>query len=168
MFPPTLLSCSSRFLRALQQNRAQSRLLYLLITGSKDKHHLQTCLEAGLRLADEHKLRCLSIPCVGTGGYGLSAADSARVTFQAVNNFSLSCQCVTKVRIVVFKTSMMQEFLQAHQRHAAGMADHKFESDSSSKHTRQLKKYDRRVSVTNNPSLKICVAGKTRQAWKKR
>ena len=30
MFSPTLLSCSSRFLRALQQNRAQSRLLYLL------------------------------------------------------------------------------------------------------------------------------------------
>ena len=31
VFPPILLSCSSRFLRALQQNRAQSRLLYLLI-----------------------------------------------------------------------------------------------------------------------------------------
>ena len=30
VFPPTLLSCSSRLLRALQQNRAQSRLLYLL------------------------------------------------------------------------------------------------------------------------------------------
>ena len=30
VFTPTLLSCSSRFLRALQQNRAQSRLLYLL------------------------------------------------------------------------------------------------------------------------------------------
>ena len=30
VFPPTLLLCSSRFLRALQQNRAQSRLLYLL------------------------------------------------------------------------------------------------------------------------------------------
>ena len=29
VFLPTLLSCSSRFLRALQQNRAQSRLLYL-------------------------------------------------------------------------------------------------------------------------------------------
>ena len=28
VFVPTLLSCSSRFLRALQQNRAQSRLLY--------------------------------------------------------------------------------------------------------------------------------------------
>ena len=27
---PTLLSCSSRFLRALQQNRVQSRLFYLL------------------------------------------------------------------------------------------------------------------------------------------
>ena len=31
VFPPTLLLCSSRFLRTLQQNRAQSRLLYLLI-----------------------------------------------------------------------------------------------------------------------------------------
>ena len=30
MFLPTLLPCSSGFLRALQQNRAQSRLLYLL------------------------------------------------------------------------------------------------------------------------------------------
>ena len=29
MFPPTLM-CSSHFLRALQQNRAQSRLFYLL------------------------------------------------------------------------------------------------------------------------------------------
>ena len=30
VFLPTLLSCSRRFLRALKQNRAQSRLLYLL------------------------------------------------------------------------------------------------------------------------------------------
>ena len=30
MFPPSLLSCSSLFLRALQQNRAKSRLLYFL------------------------------------------------------------------------------------------------------------------------------------------
>ena len=30
VFLPTLLSCSSRFLSALQQNRAQSRLLYIL------------------------------------------------------------------------------------------------------------------------------------------
>ena len=28
VFHPTLLSCSNRFLRALQQNRAQSRLLH--------------------------------------------------------------------------------------------------------------------------------------------
>ena len=30
VFPPTLLLCSRRFLHALQQNRVQSRLLYLL------------------------------------------------------------------------------------------------------------------------------------------
>ena len=31
VFHPTLLSCFNRFLRALQQNRAQSRLLHFLI-----------------------------------------------------------------------------------------------------------------------------------------
>ena len=31
IFPPTLLSCSSRFQRALQQNKAKSRLFYFLI-----------------------------------------------------------------------------------------------------------------------------------------
>ena len=110
-------------------------------------------------MADDHKLRSLSLPCVGTGAYGLLAADSAQVTFQALKNFSLNCQCVRKVRIVVFKVSMMQEFLQVHQRHAAGIADHKFESDSSFKHKRQLRKHDRRLSVTSDPSIKICVAG---------
>ena len=35
MFPPTLLSCSIPFLRALQQNRAESRLLYLLHKASQ-------------------------------------------------------------------------------------------------------------------------------------
>ena len=34
VFLPTLLSYSSNFLSALQQNRAQSRLLYLLIQGT--------------------------------------------------------------------------------------------------------------------------------------
>ena len=33
VFLPTLLSCSNHFLRALQQNRACSRLLYFLIKG---------------------------------------------------------------------------------------------------------------------------------------
>ena len=36
VFLPTLLSCFSRFLRALQQNRQQTRLLYLL-TNLRDR-----------------------------------------------------------------------------------------------------------------------------------
>ncbi|XP_068735053.1 protein mono-ADP-ribosyltransferase PARP14-like [Montipora capricornis] len=140
-------------------NLATPKVIHI-ISESKDKHHLQTCLEAGLRLADKYKLRSLSLPCVGTGGYGLSAADSAQLTFQALNNFNLSCKWVGKVRIVVFKASMMQEFLHAHQRHSAREADHKLDSDSSSGHTRQLREYDRGLSVTNDPSIIICVAGK--------
>ena len=111
-------------------------------------------------MADDHKLRPLSLPCVGTGAYGLLAADSAQLTFQALNNFIVSCQWVRKVRIVVFKASMMQEFLQAYQRHSAREADHKLDSDSSSGHTRQLREYDRGLNLTNDPSIKICVAGK--------
>ena len=34
MFPPTLLSYSNHFLRALQQKRPQSRLFYLLTIGT--------------------------------------------------------------------------------------------------------------------------------------
>ena len=143
------------------------RVMHVIIIGSSDKQHLQTCLEAGLRLADNHRLRSLSIPCVGTGGYGLAAADSAQVTFQALNNFSLSCQNVRKVRIAVFQAPMMQEFLLAQQRHAAGVADQKLESNSSSEHTRQPREYDKRLSVTNDPSLKICVAGKDPTSVKK-
>ena len=42
VFPPTLLSCSSHLLSALQQNRAQSRLLYLLnSTHKKEKTYSQ-------------------------------------------------------------------------------------------------------------------------------
>ncbi|XP_068707156.1 protein mono-ADP-ribosyltransferase PARP14-like [Montipora foliosa] len=147
-------------------NLAAPKVIHI-IPGSSDKQHLQTCLEAGLRLADNHRLRSLSIPCVGTGGYGLAAADSAQVTFQALNNFSLSCQNVRKVRIAVFQAPMMQEFLLAQQRHAAWIADHKLESNSSSEHTRQPREYDRRLSVTNDPSLKICVAGKDSISVKK-
>ncbi|XP_068707161.1 protein mono-ADP-ribosyltransferase PARP14-like [Montipora foliosa] len=140
-------------------NLAAPKVIHI-IPESKDTRHLQTCLEAGLRLADKHKLRSLSLPCVGTGAYGLSAVDSAQLTFQALNNFNVSCQYVRKVRIVVFKASMMQEFLQAYQRHSAREADHKLDSDSSSGHTRQLREYDRGFSLTNDPSIKICVAGK--------
>ena len=82
-----------------------------IITGFADEQHLQTCLEVGLRLADKHNLHSISIPSVGTGGYGLAAADSAQVTFQALNSFSVSCKNVRKVRVVVFQAQMMQDFL---------------------------------------------------------
>ena len=70
-------------------------------------------------MADSHGLHSLSIPSVGSGGYGLSAVDSAQITFQALDNFSQDCISVNKVRVVVFKASMMQEFLQAQQSYAA-------------------------------------------------
>ena len=87
-----------------------------IIPGSSDKQHLQQCLEEGLRLADNRNLKSISIPAIGTGGYGLSARDSAQVTFQAVRNVSGSFSSVSKVRIVVYQTKMMQAFQQEMQK----------------------------------------------------
>ena len=103
---------------------------YFIIPGSSDKGHLQTCLEAGLCLADTSNLPSVSIPCVGTGGYGLAAADSAQVTFQALNSFSEICKNVRKVRVVVYQAQMMQDFLQEQKRQAVQDVN-KQESDSS-------------------------------------
>ena len=86
-----------------------------IIPGSLDKQHLQQCLEEGLRVADANNLQSISVPSVGTGRYGLSAADSAQVMFQALNNFSSCSTSVRKVRVVVFQAQMMQEFLQEQQ-----------------------------------------------------
>lgn len=87
-----------------------------IIPGSSDKQHLRQCLEEGLCVADGNNLRSISIPSIGTGGYGLAAPDSAQVTFQALKKFSGSCKSVRKVRVVVFQAQMMQEFLQEQQR----------------------------------------------------
>ena len=133
-----------------------------VISGSSNKHDLQKSLEAGLLLADSQRFHSLSIPCVGTGAYGLTAEDSAQITFQALDKFRLGCQSVNKVRVVVFKASMMQGFLQAQQSYVARKTNDKFKSDSSTKPTvvTQSRKHDRGLSVRKaDPSLNICVVG---------
>ena len=81
-----------------------------IVTGSSDKQHLQSCLEASLRLADANNLQSISIPAVGTGGYGLSAEVSAQLTFKALHNISGNFTSVSKVRIVVYEAQMVQAF----------------------------------------------------------
>ena len=113
-------------------------------------------------MADSHGLHSLSIPCVGTGAYGLSAEHSAQITFQALDNFRLGCQSVNKVRVVVLKASMIQEFLLTQQSYAVRKPSVKLKSESSSKQTvvTQSRKHDRRLSLTKaEPSVNICVAG---------
>ena len=120
-------------------------------------------MEAGLRLADTHNLPSISIPSVGTGGFGLTAADSAQITFQALNNFGGNCKSVRKVRVVVFQAPMMQDFLQQSQ------AVDDPESDSSSEEAVAAQPIKRRrmLSVTNDPSVKIFVTGKDKTSVEK-
>ena len=142
---------------------------YWIISGSSDKQHLQTCLEAGLRLADTHNLRSVSIPSLGTGGYGLAAADSAQITFQALNNFRGNCKSVRKVRVVVFQAPMMQDFLQAQQRETAAkdvddLGSHSSSADAVARQPTGCKSMS---SVTDDPSVKIYVMGNDKTSVRK-
>ena len=83
-----------------------------IVTGSSDKTHLQRCLEEGLRLADTNGIKSISVPAIGTGGYGLPAAESARIIFQALNNVGGNFTNINKVRIVVFQAQMVNVFQQ--------------------------------------------------------
>ena len=141
-------------------------ILIFFLAGSQDKQHLQTCLEAGLRLADQYNLQTISIPCVGTGGFGLTAADSAQVTFQALSSLR-SCQSLRNVRVVVFQAHMVQEFLLAQQRQAMQDMD-KRESDYTAdgevaeqpRIARQRRNTATTLSSIGDHSVKIFVVGK--------
>ena len=131
-----------------------------IIPGSSDKQHLQQCLEEGLRVADGNNFQAISIPCVGTGGYGLTGADSAQLTFKALNAFSARCKNIQKVRVVVFQASMMQEFLQEQKKQP--VQDIEGEGDSENAAVRQTRRRGRRQAPgqSNEHSVRISVIGK--------
>ena len=131
-----------------------------IIPGSSDKQHLQQCLEEGLRVADANNFQAISIPCVGTGGYGLTGADSAQLTFKALNTFSARCENIKKVRVVVFQASMMQDFLQEQRKQP--VRANKEDRDSEDAVTRQTRRRGRRQtpSQSDEHSVRIVVIGK--------
>ena len=141
-------------------------ILIFFLAGSQDKQHLQTCLEAGLRLADQYNLQTISIPCVGTGGFGLTAADSAQVTFQALSSLR-SCQSLRNVRVVVFQAHMVQEFLLAQQRQAMQDMDQResdYTADGEVAEQPRIASQRRNTATTlssiGDHSVKIFVVGK--------
>ena len=85
-----------------------------IVTESSDKAHLQRCLEEGLRLADRNGIKSISVPAIGTGGYGLPAAQSAQMIFRALKNLGGNFRNISKVHIVVFQAKMIKAFQQQH------------------------------------------------------
>ena len=144
-------------------NLPHTRHIIHIIPGSSDKQHLQQCLEEGLRLADTNNFQSISIPSVGTGGYGLAATDSAQVIFHALRNFSSSCKSVRKVRVVVFQAQMLQDFLQEQKRQPMrGVHADEEESEGSSSDEADARAPRRPQRATHEHSVKIYVIGKTK------
>ena len=85
-----------------------------IVTESSDKAHLQRCLEEGLRVADTNGIKSISVPAIGAGGYGLPAAESAQMIFQALKNLGGNFRNISKVHIVVFQAKMIKAFQQEH------------------------------------------------------
>ena len=131
-----------------------------IIPGSSDKQHLQHCLEEGLRVADANNFQAISIPCVGTGGYGLKGADSAQLTFKALNAFSVRCKSIQKIRVVVFQASIMQEFLQEQKKQPVQGIEE--DSDSEDAVARQTRRRGRRQAPgqSNEHSVRVSVISK--------
>ena len=131
-----------------------------IIPGSSDKQHLLQCLGEGLRLADANNFQAISIPCVGTGGYGLKGADSAQLTFKALNAFSARCKSIQKIRVVVFQASIMQEFLQEKKKQPVQGIEE--DSDSEDAVARQTRRRGRRQAPgqSNEHSVRVSVISK--------
>ena len=74
-----------------------------MVLGSRNKQHLQTCVEKALKMADSASLDSMSIPAVGSGGLGLCPEDSAEVVFEEIVPFANKpSQFVHGVRVVAF------------------------------------------------------------------
>ncbi|XP_066291085.1 protein mono-ADP-ribosyltransferase PARP14-like [Branchiostoma lanceolatum] len=68
-----------------------------------------------LQQAERNGLTSVAFPAIGTGGFGVSAADAARETVQAIKDFAgtHNPRSVKLVRVTVFQASMVAEFQQA-------------------------------------------------------
>ena len=94
-----------------------------LIPKSSDVNHLKICLEKCLHLAESRKLHSISLPAIGTGGYCMLPAISAKVVFQALTNFSRSCVNIKNVRIVIKQEPMVKAFVEEQKRHGGRRND---------------------------------------------
>ncbi|XP_078603220.1 protein mono-ADP-ribosyltransferase PARP14-like [Branchiostoma floridae x Branchiostoma japonicum] len=68
-----------------------------------------------LQQAERDGLTSVAFPAIGTGGFGVSAADAARETVQAIKDFAMTHnpRSVQLVRVTVFQASMVAAFHQA-------------------------------------------------------
>ena len=137
-------------------NLAVRHIIHMVL-GSADAQHLRMCLEKCLDRAEAEGFREISLPAVGTGAFGMSATDSAQLTFQALNNFSRKSHKLRRVRIVVFQAQMVQAFQQEQQKCAmspAGLDKKDFESKQGKRESL------RDSTITAKQSVTMSVTGK--------
>ena len=90
----------------------KARHIIHIIPASSDPKHLQICLEKSLEYADKQEFCTLSLPAIGTGGYGLPPIISANLIFGALTRSSKQCTHLKKIRLVVKEQPMVNHFRQ--------------------------------------------------------
>uniref|UniRef100_A0ABM0GLZ7 Poly [ADP-ribose] polymerase n=1 Tax=Saccoglossus kowalevskii TaxID=10224 RepID=A0ABM0GLZ7_SACKO len=70
---------------------------------------LKYAIESCLAEADNKGLTSVSLPAVGTGGFGISATDSACAIIGAISGFKPTT--LTSIRIVIFQTAMLRTYI---------------------------------------------------------
>ena len=83
--------------------------------GGKEKADLlAACYENSLSLAVKEGLQTIAFPAISTGIYGYPAAEAARVSSGAIEQFLLRDSSLREVRLVFFARSDAETFLKNH------------------------------------------------------
>ncbi|KAK3598153.1 hypothetical protein CHS0354_013662, partial [Potamilus streckersoni] len=80
-----------------------------------------------LHQADQLKCESISFPALGTGGKGLSPKKIAQAIYSSCTEFANSHPvCLKKIRVVLFKKTMLTEFYQAIKDYSPGQQESRF------------------------------------------
>ncbi len=83
--------------------------------GGREAELLAGCYTNSLQLAVKHSLTSIAFPAISTGVYGYPLAEAAQVSSDAVKTFLSTDRTLEEVRLVFYKASDAEVFLENHQ-----------------------------------------------------
>ena len=96
----------------LKTNKMQTGYVAHVYPATDSYANLKEAMMCMFKKCDKKSLRSVSIPAIGTGNFGKSSKESAKLILHSLADLSLNqtLKNITSVRIVLFEEKMLQEF----------------------------------------------------------